>query len=79
MPHDRWVHVAITREGGRLDGYMDGRQVGTGMYLEPFPVSAVGWGNAGLLRGLMDEVAIYDHSLSPERIAAHAAAGGEGG
>jgi hypothetical protein len=41
-------------------------------------VAAVGWGESGLLRGMLDEVVIYDHALSPERVAAHAA-GGEGG
>jgi hypothetical protein len=79
MPHDRWVHVVITRAAGRLDAFVDGRPAGTGTHDAPFPVATVGWGESGLLRGMLDEVAIYDHALSPERIAAHAAAGGDGG
>jgi hypothetical protein len=78
MPRDRWVHVAITRAAGRLDAFLDGRPVGAGTHDAPFPVAAVGWGESGLLRGMLDEVVIYDHALSPERVAAHAA-GGEGG
>ena len=78
IPRDRWAHIAITRAAGHLEAFIDGRRAGTGAHDAPFPVATIGWGESGLLRGLLDEVAIYDHALSPDRVAAHAA-GGEGG
>jgi hypothetical protein len=70
----RWVQVAVTRHDGALTLYLDAEPVGTGRHEPAFPVAAIGWGNAGLLMGGIDEVAIYDHALTRDRLSAHLAA-----
>jgi hypothetical protein len=71
---DRWYHVAVVRRDDELTLYLDGRLVGAGQFDQPFRVSALGSGNAGSLTGQLDEVAIYDHALTPEQLAARFAA-----
>ncbi len=71
---NRWYHVAAVRSGSRLSLLIDGQPVGSGEFDAPFPVAALGFGNAGTLAGQLDEVAIYDHALTSEQLAARFAA-----
>jgi hypothetical protein len=73
VPSRGWFHVAVVRQAGRLQLYQEGQLVGNGEYAGSFRIAALGGGAAGSLEGWLDEVAIYDHALSPERVAAHAA------
>ena len=72
----RWMHIAASRKGGELTLYVDGLPVAQGQYAEPFPISAIGWGNAGNLEGLIDEVAIYDRTVPADHLAARVEAAG---
>jgi Concanavalin A-like lectin/glucanases superfamily len=70
-----WQHLAVTRSTGDLEMFQDGHSVGTGTYEGSYPISAVGAGESGTFGGWLDEVAIYDHALAAEAIAARAAMG----
>ena len=70
-----WHHLAVTRSSENIEVFQDGESVGTGDYEGPYPISAIGAGDSGTFGGWLDEVAIYDHALSAETIAAHAAMG----
>ncbi len=75
IDYGRWVHVAVTRRGSELVVFLDGVSAGTGTFESPFPVAAIGYGNGGrVFEGRLDEVAIYDHALAEDRLAAHVAA-----
>jgi hypothetical protein len=75
IDYGRWVHVAVTRHGSEVTVFLDGVSAGTGTFESPFPVAAIGYGNGGrVFEGRLDEVAIYDHALAEDRLAAHVAA-----
>ncbi|MGW2372134.1 LamG-like jellyroll fold domain-containing protein [Kitasatospora sp. NPDC001683] len=79
-----WHHAVISAEKGTQSLYLDGTLVGTasgginhldmdrltlgGGYLGNWPAGNGGW---AWLTGQIDEVAIYQHPLSAERVAAH--------
>jgi hypothetical protein len=75
-----WHHVVGTYDSLTLTLFIDGAQVSTnGNVTEsvdstgslPYIGSQSTAGPTGLLDGSLDEVAIYDHPLSPERVAEH--------
>lgn len=74
----RWTHVVATF-GERTKLYMDGVEVGDGQAVgdltdEPGSDMVVGDTAAELFfkwQGLIDEVAVYDKALTPERVLAH--------
>lgn len=74
----RWTHVVATF-GERTKLYMDGIEVGDGQAVgeltdEPGSDMVVGDTAAELFfkwQGLVDEVAVYDKALTPERVLAH--------
>ncbi len=70
-----WQHYVLTRADGApriyLNGALDGADDSTG-WTRDFPVSELGASIVGAYLGYLDEVAIYDHALSAERIAVHA-------
>jgi hypothetical protein len=73
MPTDSWHHWALTRRGGDLQLYLDGAPNGWGNnWPDPVTVTMIGQSIEGSFRGYLDEIALYDHALPPERIAAHA-------
>jgi len=53
------------------NGELDSSESGVG-WTEDFLVSQIGKGVYDNYLGYLDEVALYDHALTPERIAAHA-------
>jgi Concanavalin A-like lectin/glucanases superfamily len=72
---NRWQAWVVTRQAGRLRIYLDGRLDAEGDTWEgDVRVGLLGLNGAGNnLLGFLDEVALYDHALAPERIAGHAA------
>jgi hypothetical protein len=77
LPLERWVHLAVVRSDGVVSIVVDGEVVGSGPYTAPFPVAAIGSGNAGTFEGWLDEVAIFDHAIPVERLVERTAAGRE--
>ncbi|MEO6350784.1 MAG: LamG domain-containing protein [Candidatus Limnocylindrales bacterium] len=78
LGREGWHHLAVTRSDGHVVMYQDGEKVGTGELPNSYPVKAIGAGELddrgeGTFGGWMDEVAFYDHALSADRGAAHAA------
>ena len=74
-----WYHVVVTYNGSALRLYVDGTEVGqlTGLS-GPVSIGAGGVQLGGYpiaggynLNGLVDEPAIYDHSLTATQVAAH--------
>lgn len=77
---NRWTHIAGTYDGTQLLLYLDGVAVGGRPDSRAQLVKSghlyVGTKNlqGGVIKGAIDEVAIYDRALSASRIAAHVAA-----
>jgi hypothetical protein len=70
-----WVHLALVHDGADWLVYADGVQVLSGQlpgYLPPFPGGWFGPSNGMAMNVGLDELALYDVALSPERIAEHA-------
>jgi hypothetical protein len=74
LDQDRWYHVAVTRAGSEVTLYVDGAAVHSDPFVDPVSIGALGYGDAGWTSGQLDEIAIYDHALTPEQLAAHVAA-----
>ncbi len=78
LPLGRWVHVAATADSSVMRIYMDGREVARMDRSVPVgtPVGRTltlgnyEQGHRAHFVGLLDEVQIYDHVLTPEQIAA---------
>jgi hypothetical protein len=82
---NQWVHIVTTYDGAVMSMFYDGVQVGpskTAPAIMPaVPMTAaIGGFPAGntFLQGDMDELAIYDHALSPAQIAKHHLIGVDG-
>ena len=78
LPVDVWTYVVVTFDGATLSLYLDGQSQATNATPISIPSTTNGFvlgaRNGGeYLRypGVIDEVAVYDHALSPERIDAH--------
>lgn len=76
-----WHHLVWTlTPQGRVTGFVDGKQVGTGE-VGAFKGSVTGAtigtkdGKGASLSGLWSQLAVYSGALAPERVAAHHAAG----
>jgi hypothetical protein len=74
VEHDRWYHVAVTRAGPDVTLYVDGVAVHSDPFADSISIGALGYGDAGWTSGQLDEIAIYDHALTPDQLAAHVAA-----
>jgi len=76
--NEEWTHWAITRTGDTTmlyrNGVLDASATG---WTGPMVIDEIGRGDAGELRGLIDEVALYDRALPAERLLAHVRAGGK--
>ncbi|MBI4659190.1 MAG: Ig-like domain-containing protein [Verrucomicrobia bacterium] len=89
FPDNEWHHIATIADGTNLKTYYDGALVGTGgTATSNYGTSTynVHIGGAGVFdvtgnwfNGNIDEVAIFDKAIPAERIAAHYAAGKQGG
>ena len=71
-----WHHLAVVVEDGQSTGYLDGQPLD---WTPDEPAKGAGAGAGSFFRGRLDEVAIFDHALPAERIAAHFRAAREGG
>jgi beta-glucosidase-like glycosyl hydrolase len=69
IPSRAWTHVAIVRQSGRLNVYLNGELQGGAPLYTALPVLPVAVG--GDLRGrwharcILDEIAVYDYGLAP--------------
>jgi len=73
----RWVYAVATYDGSRINLFVEGVAVDSSPDPRPQPAKSVplhvgaGFPNGGVVDGSIDELAIYDHALSPARIKAH--------
>jgi hypothetical protein len=69
-----WHHVLLVREGRKLNVYLDGKLEINGEVDYTVPTEGAAWFFGGRcdgfsgLEGKLDEVAVYDHSLSPRQL-----------
>ncbi len=56
---DTWGHIAITRLGSNLTVYVNGEKDATGRWNGEFSIKAIGRGNRGFVKGMMDEIRIW--------------------
>ena len=54
--------------------FLDGEPLMTAPFEALLPIGALGSSNFGSTAGQIDEIAIYDHALTPEQLAARVAA-----
>ncbi len=77
---DTWYHVAASVSSNNVRGYIDGSQIGTGSNTRPVNntqnliIGAFRNANGNFVNGTMDEVAIWNKTLSSDLIAQHAGA-----
>ena len=57
---DTWGHIAITRSGTSLTVYINGIQDASGSWNGTLSLKAIGRGNGGFLKGMMDEVRVWN-------------------
>jgi len=74
VEHARWYHVALNRAGPDVTLFLDGEPLMTAPFEALLPIGALGSSNFGSTAGQIDEIAIYDHALTPEQLAARVAA-----
>ena len=70
-----WQHIVVIRAGDLLEMYLNGELLSSddsAGWTGAFPVSLLGASPDDNFLGYLDEVALYDHALSPERLAVHA-------
>jgi hypothetical protein len=75
-PLDEWTCLAVTFTGRSIDIYVDGvleetafQQIEPGIADYDLLIGkAYGWAQTGLFRGVIDEVRIYNNSLSPGEV-----------
>lgn len=81
-PTDTWRHIALTSKSGDTRIFVNGVQIGADPLafgiITPSGDVHIGNGhvNTRFFNGLLDEVAIYDTALSPQRVLDHYNAGG---
>ena len=55
-----WNHIAITRLGSDLKLYINGIEDATGTWSDTLTLKAIGRGNRGYFKGLMDEIRVWN-------------------
>ncbi|MCH8044121.1 MAG: PEP-CTERM sorting domain-containing protein [Planctomycetes bacterium] len=83
--NDEWAHLVGTYDGDTQRFYINGQEVGNALVGQGFgpndaePLRIGGGATEGngnfFFEGDIDEVAVYDTALSPERVLAHYEAG----
>jgi hypothetical protein len=74
MLDDEWHHLVYILDEGRWEKYMDGSLIGASTYLHgngvgnTNPLYILGRNNHGDYKGLMDEVAVWNHALAPDLV-----------
>lgn len=79
IPKGQWVYVVATYDGAQEHLYVDAAELGAGQndtlslrtYSAPCALGAFPPPISNAVHGELDEFAIYDHALSPQRIAVH--------
>jgi hypothetical protein len=70
-----WQHWALTRDATGTRIYLNGALDATGpAWQDEMVINQIGRGDAGYLRGAIDELAIFDRALTSEELTAHAEA-----
>ena len=57
---DTWGHIAITRSGSDLTVYINGVKDATGRWNGLLNIKAIGRGNRGFMKGMLDEIRIWE-------------------
>ena len=65
---DTWGHIAITRSGSNLTVYVNGVKDATGRWNGLLSIKAIGRGNRGYFKGMMDEIRIWELARTEEEI-----------
>ena len=65
---DTWGHIAITRSGSNLTVYINGVKDATGRWNGSLKIKAIGRGNRGYAKGMMDEIRIWEVARTESEI-----------
>ena len=68
---DTWNHIAITRSGTQLKLYINGIQDATGSWNGTLSLKAIGRGNRGYFKGMLDEIRVWNVARSAAEIIAN--------
>ena len=74
MLDDEWHHLVYIMDNGVWEKYMDGAFIATTTYLDgdgignANPLYILGRGGAGNYKGLIDDVALWNHALAPDLV-----------
>ncbi len=68
IPADTWSHIAVTRSGSNLTMYVNGMEDATGLYAGSLTIKFLGKGHRGFLKGMMDEIRIWNIERSGTEI-----------
>ncbi len=65
---DTWEHIAITRSGANLTVYINGAEDAKGRWNGSLSIKAIGRGNRGYFKGMMDEIRIWNLARTEAQI-----------
>lgn len=77
MPLGQWVHLVGTYDGATAILYMNGQSVGSAASTQSVATAGNGFrvasnnGGSNMWNGMIDEVAVYNHALTPAQVLAH--------
>jgi len=72
---DTWGHIAITRSGSQLTLYVNGERDATSQWGGVLSLKAIGRGNRGFLKGMVDEIRVWNIARTKTEINASFNAG----
>ena len=68
---DTWAHIAITRSNDNLTLYINGVEDATGIWNGTLSLKAIGRGNRGFLKGMIDEIRVWNIARTATEIFTH--------